>query len=427
MRNAHVFPLLKLISRCGPLSRVELAHRTRLAPSYVGAVVREAQNKGFVIERGLAPSSGGRRRVLLEMNPDLAQLVGIDIGTANLRIVVADFVGRILTHQCLPSETGNGKDHLLGLVHGELKRLLSQYPGIAAIGISHSGVIDQQAGKVLFWPKVSGWNDVPLKKIFEDAYALPTLIEDSVRSMAKAEQLFGLGKDLPQFIFVTVGMGIGSAIFVDGQLYEGADGIAGEFGHTTVDENGNLCTCGNRGCIELYSSASAIVGRVRAELEHGVASTLANELGGHPDELSVEKIAAAAQAHDRLSERVLAEAGMHLGTALAGIVNLLNPRRIILGGRVPQAANQLFLNPLLYNLRHRAFPQAQEKLEVVVSRLGEEAAALGAVLTVREMVLAARCREVDWNMSTTRRGLSPNRKVERDAAGPPTSSDTRTT
>ena len=94
---------------------------------------------------------------------------------------------------------------------------------------------------------------------------------------------------------------------------------------------------------------------------------------------------------------------------------------------MPQAANQLFLNPLLYNLRHRAFPQAQEKLEVVVSRLGEEAAALGAVLTVREMVLAARCREVDWNMSTTRRGLSPNRKVERDAAGPPTSSDTRIT
>jgi predicted NBD/HSP70 family sugar kinase len=224
--------------------------------------------------------------------------------------------------------------------------------------------------------------------------------------MAKAEQTFGLGKDLPQFVFVTIGMGIGCAIFVDGHLYEGADGLAGEFGHMTVEENGNLCTCGNRGCLELYSSASAIVGRVRAELGHGVGSSLGSEFGDHLDELTVEKIVAAAQAHDRLAERVITEAGMHLGTALAGIVNLLNPRKIILGGRVPQAASELFLSPLLYNLRHRALPQAVEKLEISVSQLGEESAALGAVLMTREIVLAARCREVSGSISMTN-GVRP--------------------
>jgi predicted NBD/HSP70 family sugar kinase len=165
----------------------------------------------------------------------------------------------------------------------------------------------------------------------------------------------------------------------------------------TVDDDGDLCTCGSRGCLELYSSASAIVGRVRRELEHGVASSLSNEFGDHLAGLSVEGIVAAAQGHDRLAERVLAEAGAHLGTALASIVNLLNPRKIILGGRVPQVADQLLLGPLLYNLRHRALPQAKEKLQVMVSTLGDEAAALGAMLPVREMLLADRCGQVDWN------------------------------
>ena len=425
MRTGDICDVLKLICRRGPISRVEIAQQTRFAQSYVGAIVREAQNRGFVVERGFAPSGGGRRRVLFELNPCLAQLVGIDMGTANLRLVVADFAGKVLSHRCLPSEASKGKDHLLRLVHVELKRALQQYPEIAAIGISHSGVIDHQAGKVLFWPKVSGWNDVPLKGILEEAYGLPTLIEDSVRSMAKAEQTFGLGKDLPQFVFVTIGMGIGCAIFFDGHLYEGADGLAGEFGHMTVEENGNLCTCGNRGCLELYSSASAIVGRVRAELGHGVGSSLGSEFGDHLDELTVEKIVAAAQAHDRLAERVITEAGMHLGTALAGIVNLLNPRKIILGGRVPQAASELFLSPLLYNLRHRALPQAVEKLEISVSQLGEESAALGAVLMTREIVLAARCREVSGSISMTNGVRPPEEEAERDTA-PPISSKTGT-
>jgi predicted NBD/HSP70 family sugar kinase len=187
---------------------------TGIAPSHVSLIVRKALNRGLLLERGLAPSNGGRRRVLLEIKPDLAALVGIDIGRAHIRFVVTDFAGNILTYKWLPTEPHKGKDHVLRAVHIELESLLQQFAAISAIGISHSGVIDQRAGKVLFWPMVDGWNDTPLRQIFADAYGLPTFVEDCVRAMAITEQRFGHAKGLANFVLVSVGMGIGSALSV---------------------------------------------------------------------------------------------------------------------------------------------------------------------------------------------------------------------
>jgi predicted NBD/HSP70 family sugar kinase len=213
--------------------------------------------------------------------------------------------------------------------------------------------------------------------------------------MAITEQRFGHAKGLRNFVLVSVGMGIGSAIFSNGYLHSGRDGLAGELGHTTVIENGGLCSCGNRGCLELCSSATAILARIRSELEHGVSSGLRDEIGDDLDKLSVELVVAAAKDHDRLSERVLSEAGTHLGTALATVVNLLNPEMVILAGMIPQVGCEILLGPLLYNLRQRALPQGVKDLPVVVSKFGEEAAALGMVLTAAESVLETRCHDLE--------------------------------
>ena len=395
MRKANPLNLLRLVYRMGPLARADLAEMTKVAPSHVSVWIRRALNSGHLVERGVAPSSGGRPRILLEANPDFVQLLGVDIGRFHIRIVVTDFVGKVLTYRWLPTESFKGKDHLLQVVHDEVKSQLVQFPKVAAIGISHSGVIDPQAGKVLFWPMVEGWESTPLRQIFETAHGLPTfVVGDGVRAMAITEERFGYGKGVRNFVLVSVGMGIGCAIFFDGHLYVGRDGLAGELGHTTVEENGDPCSCGNRGCLELYSSASAIVRRVRSELERGVTSSLTKEVGGNLEQLSVEVIVAAAKSHDRLSERVLSEAGAHLGTALASMVNMLNPEKVILAGRVPQAAGEILLGPVLYNLRQRALPQVVKDLDVVVSQFGEEAAAVGTTLVAGEEVLKSRCCEL---------------------------------
>jgi len=391
MPKADLFSLVRLVFTSGPLSRAALARMTHVAPSQISVLIREALNSGLLVEEGFAPSTGGRPRIQLEANPDLAQLIGIDIGRFHIRAAVTDFVGKILAYKWLPTEPFKGRDHLLHVVHEEIESKRSQFPGIAAIGVSHSGVIDSRAGKVLFWPMIEGWESTPLRKIFEDAYGLPTLVEDSVRAVAIAEGHFGHAKGLRNFVLVTVGMGIGSAIFFDGHLHVGRNGLAGELGHTTVEENGKRCSCGNRGCLELCSSGSAILRRVRDELEHGVTSTLMKELDGDLERLSVEAIVAAAKSHDRLSEGVLSEAGMHVGTALASVVNLLNPEKVILTGKVAQAGGEVFLSQLLYNLRQRALPQAVKDLPVVISEIGEEAATLGMIQIAGEEVLRARC------------------------------------
>ena len=400
MRKSDLFNLLGPIYAQGALSRSDLAEMTNIAPSHVGVLTRNALNYGYLIEDGYAPSNGGRRRVFLKPNPNFAKLVGVDIGRAHIRIVVTDFVGKVLNYKWLPTETHKGKDHVLRVVRDELKAQLAMFSGAAAIGITHSGVIDPQAGKVIFWPMIQGWENTPLRQIIEDDHGLPTyVVGDSVRAAAITEKRFGHGKGLHNFVLVAVGWGIGAAMCVDGHMHVGRDGLAGELGHTTVAEDGDICSCGNKGCLELYSSAAAIVRRVRSELDRGVFSSLTQDEGGALEKLSMEVIVAAAKSHDRLSERILSEAGKHLGIALASMVNLLNPEKVILTGRVPQVAGEVLLGPLLYNLRQRGLPRAVKDLPVVVSEFGEEAAAVGMALVSGEGVFKSCCRDMQGNDS----------------------------
>ncbi len=392
--KGHPFNLLQPLYTTGPLSRAELVEISNLAPSQVTVVIRRAFKAGLIVEAGVAPSNGGRPRSLLQPNPDFAQLIGIDLGRTRIRFMVTDFAGNRLAFKAYPIEAPNHKDDLFGLINQEVRTFRTQYPKVAAIGLSVSGVIDPKAGTMLFWPMIEGWSGTPLRQILEKEHGLPAYVEDSVRAMAIAEHRFGQGRGVRNFVFVCVGMGIGSAIFFDNHLLVGRDGLAGELGHTTVDENGPACGCGNQGCLELYSSATAILNRVRSDIERGVASSLATGFTENEPPLTIEGIVRAAELHDRLAERVLSEAGTHLGTALASVVNLLNPEKVILAGSVPRAAGQLLLGPLLYSLRQRALPPAVKSLPLVVSDLGEESAPLGMILRAREGVLAARCEEI---------------------------------
>lgn len=331
----------------------------------------------------------------MHINPDLAHVMGVEFGRVNTRLVVSDLLGNVLNYQKLPLDVSHGEQFVLDHVHQEIKNCFKRDPKIQGMGLAHSGFIDRASGTVLFWPKVSGWRDVQLKRIFAEEYGLTTVVEDSARTTAIAEQRFGFGKGQKNFVFVHAGVGIGAAIFVDGRLYTGQDGMAGELGHTTIDETGPLCSCGNRGCLEVYASAAAIIDNVRKGLEQGVASSLAALPEGERQQVSLEAIAAAAESHDRLCETVLAEAGTHLGTALASIVNFLNPGRIILGGTLPRVTKNLLTDQLERSLRARAFQHSVSRLEVMVSQQGEDAAAVGACLLTAEAILEQLCSAED--------------------------------
>jgi N-acetylglucosamine repressor len=213
------------------------------------------------------------------------------------------------------------------------------------------------------------------------------VLQDSVRTMATAEQSFGLGRDVDDFLYVEVGMGIGAAIFFEGKLYRGAGGKAGEFGHITVDENGPLCSCGNNGCLECVASCAAIIQAVRAAMERGVDSKIRDLAHGDLSQISIEVIAHAASENDSLAFRVLQEAASYIAIGLADLVNLLNPQLIIFGGALFRAAPQLLSDPLRRIIRQRSLEMSANDVHLSASPLGEEAGALGASRMIAERAL----------------------------------------
>lgn len=371
----------------GQVSRTELAEKTKFAPSYISALVTELRRRGLVEEGDRSPSRAGRRRVLLHVAPDLAHLVGIRIGRANTRIVVTDFLGKTLTLKKIPTETSLGESHVLNLIDRELSAAIKNDSAVRGIGIAMSGVIDRNSGTVLFWPKVAGWNNIPLRRKIETKHGLPVVLEDSVRTMALAEAKFGGVNGRRNFVYIVVSMGIGAAIFIDNRLYLGARDLAGELGHTTIDEHGQLCSCGNRGCLEVYASGSAIINAVKSGFQQGVHSSLGPSPEKSFDKISIEAIVNAARTGDQFARTVLWEAGLHLGTGIATIVNLLNPEAIVLGGEVPRVAKNFILRPLFHSFRGRAFHRSVQDFKLTVSRLGGEAGAVGAAVEIARKLL----------------------------------------
>jgi predicted NBD/HSP70 family sugar kinase len=375
-------------------SRLELARKTGLSPASLTSIVQSLINRGLVVERAAVSSGLGRRPVRLEIRGDAAYLVGVDIGSFYLRVVITDINGNIVYQHQSRTTIPEGRDRVLKrvfeAVHDAIRKSGLPKSAIMGIGLAHSGVIDSQNGMVLSFPRpgqMAEWRNIPLQALFQKEFQVPSLLEDSVRTIATAEKCFGLGKNLNDFLYIDVGMGIGAAIFFDGKLYRGAGGKAGEFGHITVDENGPLCSCGNNGCLEAVASCAAIIEAVQTAMMRGVDSKIRSLAGGDLDQVSIELIAQAAAENDSLAFRVLHEAASYIANGLADLVNLLNPRIIIFGGALFRAAPHLLSDPLRSIIKQRSLEKSSNDVQLQVSPLGSEAGALGASRLIAEKIL----------------------------------------
>ncbi|MGB7549111.1 MAG: ROK family transcriptional regulator [Terracidiphilus sp.] len=379
------FSILRLIHSRSNYSRLDLSKKTGLSPSLITSIVRSLVARGLVTESTPVSSLVGRKPIPLEIRGDAGYLVGVDIGSYYTRVVVTDINGKIIYKQqietCIPEGRVAVLLRVFKAVHQSIEASGIPKSAVLGAGIAHSGVIDTENGVVLSFPRpgqMSEWKNVPLQAIFEKELKVPCRLEDSVRTMATAEQCFGLGNNVDDFLFIEVGMGIGAAFYLDGKFYRGAGGKAGEFGHITVDENGQLCSCGNNGCLESVASCAAIIQAVRLGIERGVDSKIRDLTDGDLSKISVEIIAQAAGENDSLAFRVLQDAASKIAVGLADLVNLLNPRLIIFGGALFRAAPQLLSDPLKRIIRQRSLEKSANDVQLKVSQLGEEAGALGA-------------------------------------------------
>ncbi len=270
-----------------------------------------------------------------------------------------------------------------------LKRLLhSVQPNggtLLGIGVASPGPLDPVRGVVLEAPNIPGWRNLPLKALLEDEFGAPVVVDNDANLAALGEWRYGAGQGHHHLLYLTISTGIGAGVIVGDRLMHGARGLAAELGHVTVVPNGPLCGCGKRGHLEAVASGTAIA-RMAAEV---VAAGENSSLAELPHPPTAAEVAAAAQAGDPLARRIFAEAGTHLGRALAGFLHIFNPSVVILGGGVVQAGDVL-LRPLEETMRAEVMsPAYLEGLKITTAELGDNAGLLGALTAIREATYEA--------------------------------------
>ena len=306
--------------------------------------------------------------------------IGIDLGGTNLRFGLVDENARIIARRRYGTGAQDGVQAVVERLMEGILALSEKASGLGmkvkGAGVGLPGIIDGQ-GVVRVSPNLSGWQDIPLRQMLSSALPFPVFVENDANAHALGEAWFGAGKDIKSAVCLTLGTGVGGGIILNGKIWAGADGMAGEVGHVTVEPDGRPCPCGNRGCLERYASATAVVEITAEALRAGARSSLGKLYRNDPAALTPEAIADAAEAGDALASRVYAQAGRYLGIASAGLINLLNVERLIIGGGLANAW-RLFIGPLREEAAARAFAIPFKRCRIVRAKLKDDAGILGA-------------------------------------------------
>ena len=315
---------------------------------------------------------------------ELQYYAGIDIGGSNVKYGIIDSTGNVLVRDQKPTRSEKGATPLLHLITNIAENLLlhaaeNEYT-INWLGIGSPGTIDNSTGVVKGkCPNIPDWVGTEIGPHLKDHLNMPVYVDNDANAMALAELRFGAAKRFHSVLCITVGTGIGGGIILDGKLWRGAHFSAGEVGHFVIDYNGKKCRCGNIGCLEAYCSSQAILDRARSKLKGGMSEIFNTLLNGDMSNLTIKKLFAAAKKSDETALEIVEETAVLLGTALSGLVNVINPQAIIFGGGVIEGGAG-FVEIAGAEIRKRAFPSATEKLRILKAELGNDAGFIGAGL-----------------------------------------------
>lgn len=354
--------VLEAVLKYAPLSRAQISELTGLNKATVSSLVQDLIDSHLVLEIGPGESSGGRKPVMLLFNGTAGYAVGIDLGVNYIRGLVCDLDGNVAAEL----QRGLTQRHDPGLAIEQLasciEELMQSAPesayGIVGIGIGVPGIVDDH-GNILFAPNLK-WRQVELQRQLEERFGLPVTIDNEANAGAQGEQKYGSGRGIRNQIYVSVGIGIGTGIILNKELYKGASGFSGELGHLSIEYNGKPCSCGNQGCWELYASENALLEQ---------AASLGYD--------KLEDLLAAAEAGNEQVRRLFASVGDYLGTGIANIVNVFNPDVVIIGNRMSRAKAWLEQS-VQAAVDRRTLPYHRERMHILFAELQDQSAVRGA-------------------------------------------------
>ena len=310
---------------------------------------------------------------------------GVDLGGTKIHTVVAAAGGRVLGEDRRPTEAAEGPDAVVVRIAASVRAAAAEagvnIEALLGVGLSSPGPCDPKRGVVTDAPNLPGFHHFPITRLVGEALGLPVLLENDANAACYGEYRFGAGRGLRHIVYVTLGTGIGGGIIIDGRIYEGASGAAGEVGHIVVDHDGPPCNCGGRGCVEALASGPAIARAAAEAVAEGRSAALAELAGGGA--LTAELVHEAALKGDETSREIISRAGYFLGLGLIGVLNTLNPEALILGGGL-LGLGDLYLGPAINTAKTDSFEQIMADVTITTAMLGARAGALGAAALVMD-------------------------------------------
>ena len=317
--------------------------------------------------------------------PQATHVLGVDVGGTKLATVLATRSGEILHKVRRPTEADRGPNlgvaRLVSMLRQNLAETQIVHEDIIGIGVACGSPMDAEQGIILGPPNLQSWNPVPIKAILETEFGLYTQLENDANAGALAEWLFGAGRGKRNVTYMTMGTGIGGGLILDGRLYRGANGNAGEVGHMrVVHQEGPACGCGKRGCLEAFCSGPSIARRTKEALAENMHSTIL-DLAGELDAVSAEHLFAAARQGDALALRLVDETAYYMGIGLANIIQALNPEVVVLG-TIATEQGDFFLDRVRRVVRQETWPQMSAVVEIRPSPLGSRVGDYGAISVI---------------------------------------------
>ena len=372
MRQSNRLLVLNCVRQHEPIPRAEVARLTGLSRTTVGHIVDDLIAEGFAREGDSqrARASAGRRVIPVHFNATAAYVLGVSIGRSHLTLVLCDLSAHIVDRIEAPFAITDGPDTCLPVIVRTIHDVVSshhiEWTDIIGIGFGLPGTMDEQLDGLISERGLPGWKGVNLRQRLGAALGVPVYLDNNANLGALGEMRYGSRRGISNLLYVKVGVRIGSGMIINGQVYRGSSGSAGEIGHMTVDPDGPLCDCGNRGCLKAFAGAPAILTEVQRTI---------------PGIESLPYVIAEAEAGNPTCIAALTRAGSYLGVALASLLNFFNPALVVLDGSTMRAGD-LVLPVVRAEVRQRSLPAPLAHTQIVLSALHGSAIALGGVASV---------------------------------------------
>jgi glucokinase-like ROK family protein len=368
LHRANLERVVRAVRMAGSLTQAEIARSTGLSAATVSNIVRELKDGGTV--EVTPTSAGGRRARSVSLSGDAGIVIGVDFGHTHLRVAVGNLAHQVLAEEAEPLDVDASSEEGFDRAEALVKRLIAatgiSQDKVVGVGLGVPGPIDVSSGTLGSTAILPGWTGINPSEELAGRLGVPVYVDNDANLGALGELVWGGGRGVRDLAYIKVASGVGAGLVIDGQIYRGPGGTAGEIGHITLDESGPVCRCGNRGCLETFTAARYVLPLLQPS---------------HGPDLTMERVVQLAREGDPGCRRVIGDVGRHIGSGVANLCNLLNPSRVVLGGDLAEAG-ELVLGPIRDSVSRYAIPSAARQLSVAPGALGGRAEVLGALALV---------------------------------------------